>query len=148
VQGQAFAENGSVHGIGGHTSEIHPQRRRIDIEASRDKQVPFNTMTNPDPHPVELQKVDETSLKIIWSDGVSTGITWKALREKCPCAACREESNKPLDPFRVLKPAELLPLKPVRFTPTGNYAYKVDWSDGHASGIYSIKYLREICTQP
>ena len=101
-------------------------------------------MTNTEISPVELQKAGEEGLRIIWSDGASTEINWRLLREKCPCAACREEKGKPLDPFRVLKPAELLPLKPVRIFPVGNYAYKVDWSDGHATGIYSISYLREI----
>jgi len=104
-------------------------------------------MTNADPRPIELQKAGENALRIIWSDGLSSEISWKALRDKCPCAACRDESQKPQDPFRVLKPSELLPLKPVRFSTVGNYAYKVDWSDGHATGIYSLKYLREICAR-
>ena len=26
----------------------------------------------------------------------------------------------------------------------GNYAIRIDWSDGHASGIYSFQYLRDI----
>jgi DUF971 family protein len=97
--------------------------------------------------PTSLQKNGETSLRIVWSDGMTTEITWRALRERCPCAACREEKQVSPDPLRVLKPAELLPLKPVRFFPVGHYAYKIDWSDGHSTGIYSIKYLREICVR-
>jgi DUF971 family protein len=27
----------------------------------------------------------------------------------------------------------------------GNYAMKIEWSDGHDSGIYSFEYLRSIC---
>jgi len=27
----------------------------------------------------------------------------------------------------------------------GNYALKIVWSDGHDSGIYSFRYLRDIC---
>ena len=26
----------------------------------------------------------------------------------------------------------------------GNYALKLAWSDGHGSGIYSFRYLREL----
>jgi len=26
----------------------------------------------------------------------------------------------------------------------GNYAMKIEWSDGHDSGIYSFQYLREL----
>ena len=27
----------------------------------------------------------------------------------------------------------------------GNYALKIEWSDGHGTGIYSFEYLRDIC---
>ena len=27
----------------------------------------------------------------------------------------------------------------------GAYAVKIDWSDGHKTGIYSFDYLRKIC---
>lgn len=95
--------------------------------------------------PEKLEPVGATGLRITWNDGLTVEIPWNKLRQACPCAACREEGMKPENPFRVLKPAELLPLKPVRFTPVGHYGYKVDWSDGHATGIYSIGLLREIC---
>lgn len=29
-------------------------------------------------------------------------------------------------------------------TLVGNYALRIEWSDGHDSGIYSFDYLREI----
>jgi DUF971 family protein len=29
--------------------------------------------------------------------------------------------------------------------PVGGYAVRIDWSDGHGSGIYSFDYLRSIC---
>ena len=28
--------------------------------------------------------------------------------------------------------------------PVGNYALKIDWSDGHSTGIYSFAHLRSI----
>lgn len=95
--------------------------------------------------PEKLEPVGTTGLRIIWNDGLARVIPWTKLRKACPCAACREEGTKPDNPLRVLTPAELLPLKPVRFSPVGHYGYKVDWSDGHATGIYSIGLLREIC---
>jgi len=27
----------------------------------------------------------------------------------------------------------------------GHYAIRIDWSDGHSSGIYSFDHLRKIC---
>jgi DUF971 family protein len=29
--------------------------------------------------------------------------------------------------------------------PVGNYAIRIQWSDGHGSGIYSFEHLRKIC---
>jgi DUF971 family protein len=28
----------------------------------------------------------------------------------------------------------------------GHYAIKIDWSDGHNTGIYSFEHLRKICS--
>jgi DUF971 family protein len=86
-------------------------------------------------------------LVIEWSDGVVTSYTWQQLRKNCPCAGCREEREKPPDPFRILKPEELVPLAPVSMTPVGRYAYKITWSDGHDTGIYTLEFLRELGQQ-
>jgi DUF971 family protein len=36
-------------------------------------------------------------------------------------------------------------LKMLNIEPIGAYAMKIDWSDGHSTGIYSFDYLRRIC---
>jgi len=95
--------------------------------------------------PVALRKEGEDRLIIEWNDGHRGVHTWRRLRECCPCAACREESAKPADPLRVLKPSELQPLKPLSFEPVGYYGYKIVWSDGHDSGIFTLENLRELC---
>jgi DUF971 family protein len=84
-------------------------------------------------------------LVIEWSDGLVGRLTWKQLRDACPCAGCREERDKPPDPFRLLKPNELVPLAPVGMPRVGRYAYKIVWSDGHDTGIFTIQHLRELC---
>ena len=61
-----------------------------------------------------------------------------------PCPGCREEKLKPADPSHILKPAEIAPLVPVAMTPIGHYAYKITWSDGHDSGIYTLENLRAL----
>lgn len=96
------------------------------------------------PRPVRLSKEGDETLAIEWSDGVHTAVFWKTLREQCPCATCREERQKPPDPFRILKPAELVPLKPVKIEPIGYYAYRITWSDGHDTGIYTLEHLRSL----
>ena len=36
-------------------------------------------------------------------------------------------------------------VKPESAEPVGKYAIKFNWNDGHKLGIYSWKWLREIC---
>lgn len=85
------------------------------------------------------------SLLIEWSDGQTGRLTWKQLREACPCAGCRDEREKPADPFRILKPQEVVPLAPVSMPRVGRYAYKIVWSDGHDTGIFTVEHLRQLC---
>ena len=66
--------------------------------------------------PVALSKDGDDRLVIQWNDGHRGVSGWAHLRKECPCAGCREERQKPPDPFRVLKPTELTPLRPVRIT--------------------------------
>ena len=95
--------------------------------------------------PVALSKEGTDRLLVDWQDGHRSVYTWKHLRAHCPCAGCREERLQPPDPFRILKPTELAPLAPVAMTPVGRYAYKITWSDGHDTGIYTFENLRELC---
>jgi DUF971 family protein len=108
----------------------------------------YNMATIPPPRPTALRKEGENRLVIDWSDGLRTTYTWQHLRSNCPCAGCREERLAPPDPFRILKPAELVPLKPVSISPVGHYAYKIAWSDGHDTGLYTLEHLRQLSDAP
>lgn len=101
-------------------------------------------MASQTPRPLSLAKEGDDKLVIAWSDGLRTTYTWQHLRHSCPCASCREERQQPADPFRILKANELVPLRPVEIEPIGYYAYKITWSDGHDTGIFTLEYLREI----
>ena len=98
--------------------------------------------------PVALRREGPDHLVIDWSDGKRGVLGWQQLREACPCAGCREQREKPPDPFRILKPTELVPLAPVAMTRVGRYAYKIAWNDGHDTGIYTVEYLRSLCQCP
>jgi DUF971 family protein len=103
----------------------------------------------PDPlRPVSLSKDGEDRLAIQWSDGHRGVYQWQNLRKHCPCATCNEERQKPPDPLRILTPAELQPLRPLSIAPVGFYAYKIAWSDGHDTGIYTLEQLRSLCECP
>lgn len=88
---------------------------------------------------------DGDRLIIEWDDGSRGAVSWKALRDACPCAGCKEEREKPANPLRLLKPGELVPLAPTAMPRIGHYAYKIVWSDGHDTGIFTLAHLRELC---
>lgn len=98
--------------------------------------------------PMRLRREGDEQLVIDWSDGQRGIVTWAKLRKECPCATCREERQQPADPFRILSEREVRSgaPRPVSMAPVGHYAYKIEWNDGHDSGIYTIENLRELCT--
>ena len=77
-----------------------------------------------------------------WADAVVSCFPLESLRRHCPCAACVEEGTgrKLLDPATI--PADI---RPERIEPVGNYAVRFVWSDGHDTGLYTWKTLRELC---
>jgi len=105
-------------------------------------------MANGSLRPVVLKKEGDDKLVIEWNDGHRGEYRWSHLRAHCPCAGCRGEQEQPPDPFRILKPTELVPLKPVSFEPVGYYAYRIVWSDGHDSGLFTLEHLRDLCQCP
>ena len=86
------------------------------------------------------------AIEITWSDGARGVYSPRLLRDACPCATCREQRAAPRPPglLPVLSPAELAPLAVMSMRPVGQYAYAIEFSDGHASGIYTLQYLREL----
>ena len=96
--------------------------------------------------PTQLALADEKHLRITWSDGEVRLISIAELRERCPCATCREKRNAPSPPatqLPVLSAAEIAPIRISGMKPVGNYAYSIDFSDGHDSGIFTLEFLRE-----
>ncbi|MEO8294590.1 MAG: DUF971 domain-containing protein [Gemmatimonadota bacterium] len=66
----------------------------------------------------------------------------RQLRLACPCAACVEEmTGRPL-----LEPSEVATdIRPVSLALVGAYGLRVEWSDGHKTGIYTFDRLRDQC---
>ncbi len=89
-------------------------------------------------------KGDKEALVVHWSDGVVHRIPWRTLRDRCPCATCRQKRSEPAPVFNILKPEEAGPVRATGMYPVGNYAYQIDFSDGHKTGIYSLELLREL----
>ncbi len=84
-------------------------------------------------------------LLIQWSDETESAISLKRLRDHCPCAGCAGEKdalgNKYVGPPRELTPQsyQLQGIQPV-----GYYGLRPFWSDGHATGIYTIEQLLKL----
>ena len=99
------------------------------------------------PRPTKLALQGENRLVIEWSDGQRREYAIRELRDRCPCATCREKRLQPAAPpalLPVLSAAEARPLKIAGIKPVGNYAYAIDFSDGHDTGIYTLEFLREL----
>tara|TARA_B100000809_G_scaffold259461_2_gene304519 strand:- start:2494 stop:2811 length:318 start_codon:yes stop_codon:yes gene_type:complete len=99
-------------------------------------------------HPTQLELLDGKRLRIQWSSGEQREYSAHELRENCPCATCREKrqnkSNESASLLPVLSPEETLPLTISAMNPMGNYAYNIEFSDGHNTGIYSIEFLHSL----
>jgi len=91
--------------------------------------------------PLQIVEESETEVTIKWSDDAESRFTAAQLRRSCPCAGCVNEwtGEKTLDPAKV---ADDLVFNNIALV--GRYALNFQFSDGHETGIFSFKYLREL----
>jgi len=86
-------------------------------------------------------------IKIDWKDGHHSEYELQYLRNHCPCASCAgtaADQSEPANPLALYKPK----LKMQGVEPVGSYALRVQWNDGHSTGIYTFDYFRSICPCP
>ena len=97
-------------------------------------------------YPTKLERVGGNRLAIEWSDGQRRDYSFAELRDRCPCATCREKRAAPAKPtlLPVMKLEEARPLTITGMKPVGNYAYSIEFSDGHDTGIYTFELLQEL----
>ena len=99
------------------------------------------------PTGVKVHLSSGEGVEVVWSDGHTSRYDFPYLRDHCPCAMCNDEREKKAKAGSV---SAVLPMFKPRVTAkkaqaVGNYAIQIDYSDGHATGIYSFGHLREIC---
>ena len=84
------------------------------------------------------------TLAIEWADGHHTLYQATPLRWLCPCAFCRGEAGMPgwLDGGPTLTEQQTT-LTDIHLV--GNYAVSPHWGDGHHTGFYTFRLLREQC---
>jgi DUF971 family protein len=91
--------------------------------------------------PTQIIEESDSELTIEWSDGESFLYNSSQLRRVCPCAGCVNEWTGE----RMLKTESVAnDLTFTNINIVGHYALNFVFSDGHETGIFSYKYLREI----
>lgn len=102
------------------------------------------------PIDVKVHVSTGAGIDIAWSDGHTSHYEFSYLRKNCPCATCREERERHDGADAKSGGGGVLPMFTPRVTarrasPVGAYAVQIEFTDGHATGIYSFEHLREIC---
>jgi DUF971 family protein len=94
----------------------------------------------PSTTPTVIRRSDPTRIEIEWDDGHVTRYSAVELRRLGPCAQCVDELTgvRRLDPTSV--PDDLTQADA---TLVGHYGLGLRFSDGHHTGIYSFRFLRE-----
>jgi DUF971 family protein len=91
------------------------------------------------PEPVEVRhEKGARRLVVTWDDGHISPFGLDYLRSWCPCAGC--QGHAPVARYLELTGQDLTHLEGV-----GNYALAPTWQDGHNTGIYSFRLLRQLC---
>lgn len=96
------------------------------------------------PAPKSLRAIRDASvLEIAWPDGSAYRLPFKLIRFECPCAQCIHE----ITGERMIQAESISEdIHPVDLGYSGNYALRIVWSDGHASGIYTWERLQWLCS--
>lgn len=95
--------------------------------------------------PTQIVEESDSEFSIAWSDGTESRYNAADLRRKCPCAGCINEwtGEKMLDDRNV---PDDLTIKSTAIV--GRYALSFTFSDGHETGIFSFKYLKDLSEPP
>lgn len=101
-----------------------------------------------DVHPSGLSLLSPDCLQIVWSDGQTRQYSIRELRNNCPCATCLEKRSAEPEPMAlpILRAEETQPLRITKMEPLGHYAYSIEFSDGHDTGLFTLELLRELGT--
>jgi DUF971 family protein len=95
--------------------------------------------------PTNLHLKKTEALLVTWADGHTSNLPLRMLRKYCPCAGCQGERDilgRTVLP--IVKTSYDGPITATGAELVGNYALRIDWSDGHNAGIYTFAYLRQL----
>jgi len=113
-----------------------------------DANVPFTSccliaMSAPPPTSIRVLR-DAGVVEVAWGDKPAARLPFHFVRCLCPCAGCIDE----ISGERTLNPADVpQDVTPVKLAFSGNYALKIEWSDGHDTGLYTWDLLQDLAQQ-
>jgi len=85
-------------------------------------------------------------LRIIWSDGHHCTFPLDGLRRACPCAECQGHAKMhDLPDPEIFRVPALMRWENVRAEIAGSVGLRLQWDDGHNSGIFTWARLRAMC---
>lgn len=92
------------------------------------------------PMPLEIIGLGQPEVRFVWDDDREDVWTARALRLRCTCAYCQSETTgeRLLDPATVAQDITVTTMELV-----GNYGVAIAFSDGHSTGIYRFRALRD-----
>ena len=97
------------------------------------------------PVPVEIKQSGVRELRIAWSDGQVNDFDVVELRRSSRCPNCVDE----LTGAQILHTSQVgEDVRPQTIRQVGNYAFQVNWTAGHTSGIFTFDYLRQLAEVP
>ncbi len=97
------------------------------------------------PVPLKISRANQWDVHVEWSDGHDAVYPARHLRLNCSCASCVNEVTGE----KMLDAAAIIPdVHPLGIEPVGRYGIRIQWSDGHNTGIYTYENLRKICPCP
>ncbi len=81
-------------------------------------------------------------VQITWSKDHVGRYPTQYLRCECACAGCVDENTgiRTLNPDTIPEDIDIESMEAV-----GNYAIRIEWSDGHNTGIYTWDRLAALC---
>jgi DUF971 family protein len=93
-----------------------------------------------DPWPSEIRREDDgKSLVVVFEDGASFRLSAEHLRVRSPSAELRGHSEAERKTIGGKRGVRILTV-----TPVGNYAVRLDFDDGHSTGIYTWRELHAL----
>ncbi len=86
---------------------------------------------------------DAQQVKLMWDTGEIVALDNHTLRANCQCASCVDEYSgaRKLNPSRIRSDIRADDVATI-----GNYAIAIEWNDGHSSGFFPYRKMRELAS--